>query len=155
MNILLTGAASGIGNALFKEYQSLGHHIYGIDFQEMNQEEHLTFFHADIQNQKRLEEIRSLLAEQNIKLDMIVNVAGIHRMASLVESDPETLKRVIDINLIGTMMVNRTFHPLLKEKGRIILVTSEVASFDPLPFNGLYNVSKTALECYAQALRQE
>ena len=42
MNILLTGAASGIGNALFKEYQSLGHHIYGIDFQEMNPEEHLT-----------------------------------------------------------------------------------------------------------------
>ena len=155
MNILLTGAPSGIGNALFKEYQSLGHHIYGIDFQEMNPEEHLTFFQADIQNQKRLEEIRSLLAEQNIKLDMIVNIAGIHRMASLVETDPETLKRVIDINLIGTMMVNRTFHPLLKEKGRIILVTSEVASFDPLPFNGLYNVSKTALECYAQALRQE
>ena len=71
MNILLTGAASGIGNALFKEYQSLGHHIYGIDFQEMNPEEHLTFFQADIQNQKRLEEIRSLLAEQNIKLDKV------------------------------------------------------------------------------------
>jgi len=36
-----------------------------------------------------------------------------------------------------------------------VIVTSEVASLDPMPFNGLYNVSKTALDCYAQALRQE
>ena len=46
-------------------------------------------------------------------------------------------------------------YPSLKSDGRIIIVTSEVASLDPLPFNGLYNVSKTALDCYAQSLRQE
>ena len=34
-------------------------------------------------------------------------------------------------------------------------MTSEVASLDPMPFNGLYNVSKTALDSYSQALRQE
>ena len=39
--------------------------------------------------------------------------------------------------------------------GRIIIVTSEVASLDPMPFNGLYNVTKSALDTYAQALRQE
>ena len=51
--------------------------------------------------------------------------------------------------------MSRLFHSLLTESGRIILVTSEVAYLDPMPFNGLYSVSKTALECYAQALRQE
>jgi NAD(P)-dependent dehydrogenase (short-subunit alcohol dehydrogenase family) len=76
-------------------------------------------------------------------------------MASLVETDFDKIKKVIDINLVGTMLVNNTFHPLLKEKGRILIVTSEVAGFDPMPFNGLYNVSKTGLESYAQALRQE
>ena len=62
---------------------------------------------------------------------------------------------MVDINLTGTMLVNRVFHRCLKPKGRIIIVTSEVASFDPMPFNGLYNVTKTALDAYAQALRQE
>ena len=76
-------------------------------------------------------------------------------MASLVESPLEQMQRLININLNGTMSVNRIFHSLLKEKGRIIIITSEVASFDPMPFNGLYNVSKTALDTYAQALRQE
>jgi short-subunit dehydrogenase len=53
------------------------------------------------------------------------------------------------------MNVNNKFHPYLEKNGKIIIVTSEVAPFDPLPFNGLYNVSKTALDSYAQALRQE
>ena len=76
-------------------------------------------------------------------------------MASLVENDYNQMKKVIDINLCGTMLVNNVFHDRLDKKGRIIIVTSEVASFDPMPFNGLYNISKTALDCYAQALRQE
>ena len=76
-------------------------------------------------------------------------------MASLVESDFAAMKRLLDVNLEGTMLTNRVFHSLLKENGRIVILTSEVAAYDPVPFNGLYNVSKTALECYAQALRQE
>ena len=53
------------------------------------------------------------------------------------------------------MLVNKTFHDCLKNNGKVVIVTSEVATFDPMPFNGLYNVSKTALDCYSQALRQE
>ena len=88
-------------------------------------------------------------------LDAIVNIAGIHKMASLVESDYESLKKLIDINLLGTMLVNNIFHSLLVKKGRIVITSSEVATLDPMPFNGLYSVSKAALDCYSQALRQE
>ena len=56
---------------------------------------------------------------------------------------------------MGAVLVNKTFHPLLKKDGRIIITTSEVAPLDPLPFNGIYSVSKSALDAYAQALRQE
>ena len=76
-------------------------------------------------------------------------------MVSLVEDDYNQMKKLIDINLCGTILVNNTFHSNLKTNGKIVIVTSEVAEFDPMPFNGLYNVSKTALESYAQALRQE
>ena len=76
-------------------------------------------------------------------------------MASLVESDFSKMKKVVDVNLSGTMLVNRVFFDRLAEHGRILIVTSEVAAFDPMPFNGLYSVTKTALDAYAQALRQE
>lgn len=155
MNILITGAASGIGNAVKNYYLSQGHNVYAIDVQKIEEEDRLNCFVCDITNKDDLLHVKEDLENNNISLDIILNIAGIHMMASLVESDFDKMKKLIDINLSGTILVNNVFHSLLKEKGRIIIVTSEVASFDPMPFNGLYNVSKTALDCYAQALRQE
>ena len=152
MNILITGIGSGIGEALKNIFNKSDHIVYGIDIKNINNANN---FQADITNEEELLKIKKELLNKKIKLDMIINVAGIHKMASLVESDYHMMKKVIDVNLCGTMLVNKTFHELLSNKGRIIIITSEVASFDPMPFNSLYNISKTALDCYAQGLRQE
>ena len=154
MNVLITGVASGIGNSLANLFKDKGHFVYGLDINEIVLE-NITSFKCDITNKEHLNNVKDYLISKNIKLDMIINVAGIHKMVSLVESDFNHIKKLIDINLCGTMLVNNTLYQLLNEKGKIVIVTSEVAAFDPMPFNGLYNVSKTALESYAQALRQE
>lgn len=39
--------------------------------------------------------------------------------------------------------------------GRIIIITSELAPLDPLPFTGIYAITKAALERYAFSLRME
>lgn len=155
MNILITGAASGIGQAAADYFIKRGHIVYGIDVAEIAEQENFHGFVSDITDESSLQFVKEQLHENNVVLDAILNIAGIHRMASLVESDYAAMKRVVDINLSGTMLVNRIFHECLAENGRIIIVTSEVAGFDPMPFNGLYNVTKTALDSYAQALRQE
>ena len=154
MNVLITGVASGIGKALGQQFVHNGHSVYGIDINEIIIDD-ITTFHSDITNVDDLNTVKEYLKSNEIKLDMIINVAGIHKMVSLVESDFNQIQKVIDINLCGTMLVNNTFHSLLSTNGKIVIITSEVAEFDPMPFNGLYNVSKTALESYAQALRQE
>lgn len=155
MNVLITGAASGIGRAAADYFIGRGHCVFGIDVVAMEQREHFSPYTADITDEASLLLVRDALQTQQIKLDAIINVAGMHMMASLVESDFSRMKKLVDINLTGTMLVNRVLHGCLTENGRIVIVTSEVASLDPLPFNGLYNVSKTALDAYAQALRQE
>jgi short-subunit dehydrogenase len=154
-NILITGVASGIGNAVMNYFLMNNYNVIGVDIKEIEKRENLIGFTCDITNKAELEKVKEFLIDNNIVLDAIVNIAGIHKMASLVEDDFSKIKKVIDINLCGTMLVNNVFHSILDKKGRILIVTSEVATFDPMPFNGLYNVSKTALECYAQALRQE
>lgn len=154
MKVLITGAASGIGEALSKYFLSLGHSVYALDINDVILDGVISF-KASITDEDKLNEVKNHLKEKNIVFDSIINVAGIHMMASLIESDYNKMKRLIDINLCGTMLVNRVFYELLNPKGRIVIVTSEVAGFDPMPFNGLYNVSKSALDCYAQALRQE
>ena len=153
--VLITGASSGIGKSLKDIFLQNNYHVIALDIKGIDPQDNLDSFICDIPNKESLQNVKNTLDKQNIKLDYIINVAGIHMMASLVESPLEQMQRLININLNGTMSVNRIFHSLLKEKGRIIIITSEVASFDPMPFNGLYNVSKTALDTYAQALRQE
>ena len=155
MNVLITGAANGIGEATKEYYLNNNHNVIALDIKEIKEQENLKSFIVDITNEETLNKVNDHLINNNIKLDLIINIAGIHKMASLVENNFNDIKKLIDINLIGTMLVNNVFHKSLKEKGKIIIITSEVATFDPLPFNGLYSISKNALEAYAQALRQE
>ena len=155
LNILITGAASGIGQAVANHFITQGHVVFGIDVAEAPMQEDFHGFVADITDESALQQVKNHLKQYGIQLDAILNIAGIHAMASLVESDYARMKKIIDVNLSGSMLVNRVFHDCLAENGRIVIITSEVASFDPMPFNGLYNVSKTALDSYAQALRQE
>lgn len=155
-NVLITGVASGIGYALAKKYSENKFLVYGIDIVRTKPNiDNLNYYSCDITSETDLLNILNEFKNKDVVFDLIINVAGIHKMASLVETDYKKIKSVIDVNLLGTMLVNKTFHPLLNKKGRIVIITSEVASFDPLPFNSLYSISKIALDAYAQGLRQE
>ena len=155
MNILITGTASGIGRAAAELFLKNGHNVYGVDIRQTELCGQYLGFVADITDEQSLIAIEEYFRANGVRLDAIVNVAGMHIMTSMVEGDFARIKKVVDINLCGAMLVNRVFYPFLLEKGRIVIVTSEVAPLDPMPFNGLYSVTKTALDSYAQALRQE
>lgn len=155
MTVLITGAGSGIGKAVAEHFLKNGHTVYGLDIRFSENERGMTAFTGDITCPQDMERVKTALQEQNAALDWILNFAGVHTMASFIEEDYEKIKRVVEINLLGATLVNKTFYPLLKKDGKILVTTSEVAPLDPLPFNGIYSVTKTSLDAYAQALRQE
>ena len=157
MTVLVTGAASGIGRASAAALLAAGHRVFGLDLDTPTApaEGDYRGLAADITDEAALTAVRDGLTAEGITLDAILCVAGVHAMVALTESDFSAIRRPIDINLLGTMLTCRTLHPLLARGGRIVIVTSEVAGMPPLPFNGVYTVSKTALDAYAQALRQE
>lgn len=152
--VLISGSASGIGLKTAEYFLKTGSAVYGIDIQPTPLEGVVCFI-ADITSENSLNEISARLLSEGVKLDAIISVAGIHDMVSLVEAEYGRMKRLVEINLLGCMLAVRKLHSLLSERGRVIIVTSEVATYAPMPFNGLYNISKTALDCYADALRQE
>ena len=152
--ILITGIASGIGRAVARALTEGGHKVIGIDIAKCEIEGAVCYA-ADVTDDKAIESVALELKSRGVCLDAIINAAGMHAMCSLVEGDYAKMKRLTEVNLLGAMNVNRALYPLLAKDGRIVIVTSEVAPLDPLPFNGLYNISKTALDAYAQALRQE
>ncbi|PWM74554.1 MAG: hypothetical protein DBX59_03235 [Bacillota bacterium] len=155
MNVLLTGAGSGIGAAIASLYADNGHRVYALDIKPAAPAKNITPFAADIRDEGALSAVAQALREQSVQLDCIINVAGIFLMDSFLEIGEDKLRAVFDVNLLGAVRVNKIFFPLLRKNGKIFITTSEVAPLDPLPFNGIYGVSKTALDAYAQALRHE
>ena len=152
--LFITGIASGIGRATAELFVAKGHRVFGIDLYPC-EVLGVESFVCDVTDEPAVTALAEELRSRGVVLDVIINVAGVHAMCSLVEGDYAKMKRLLEINLLGAMLVNKALHPLLAKEGRVVIVTSEVAPLDPMPFNGLYNVSKTALDCYAQALRQE
>ena len=89
------------------------------------------------------------------ELFAVIHFAGIYMLDSLVEMESEDLERIFKINLGGVYLINKTFSPLLGSGSRIVITTSELAPLDPLPFTGVYAVTKAALDKYAYSLCME
>jgi NAD(P)-dependent dehydrogenase (short-subunit alcohol dehydrogenase family) len=153
-NVLITGTCSGIGKAVAELFIKNGHRVFGVDLKPTTELD-IDYYSCDITDTCALSGIREAIGKSGIELDVIIAAAGIHDMLSLAEGDEGRIKRLIDVNLYGTAMTVREFHPLLAKRGRVVIITSEVATYAPLPFNGLYSVTKCALEAYAHALRGE
>ena len=155
MKVLITGASGGIGYAVVEYLAKQNIEIFACDVTKIDFPKHVTYFNLDVTDIDSINKIKNHFIDNDIKLDAIINIAGIFAIDSFIEIDNDTLRKLFDVNLFGTILVNKTLHPCLNENGRIIITTSEVAPLDPMPFNGIYNTTKTALDCYGQALRQE
>lgn len=155
MNLLVTGACGGIGYSVVCAFASAGMNVFATDITERDFPPSVRFFPLDVTSEEQLISLRHTLSSEGVTLDAIVNIAGVFVIDSFIEVDSALLRRVMEVNMLGCMLVNKILYPLLSERGRIIITTSEVAPLDPMPYNGIYGVSKTALDSYAQSLRQE
>ncbi|KAH6895714.1 hypothetical protein B0T10DRAFT_455960 [Thelonectria olida] len=89
------------------------------------------------------------------RLDILVNNAGIGDKAALLDADIAAAKSVFDVNIWAVLEVTQAFSPMLiAAKGTIINIGSIVARV-PIPFNGIYNISKAALEHLSRQMRVE
>lgn len=154
-NVLVTGAAGGMGKAICKALKEKGYHVFGIDYRFEEEMAQTDFFSCDVTDMKSVENVFELVEAKTDNLYAVVHTAGIYDMDSLVEMDENRFTRVFDVNLFGVYRINKVFMPLLSKNSRIVITTSELAPLDPLPFTGIYGITKAALEKYAFSLRME
>ncbi len=155
MNILVTGASGGMGLATCQILDGCGYTVYGLDRKQPDKSCSFRFISADVTDSVQLEAAFKRIKEEAGSLKAILHFAGVYDLNSLVEIVEQEFVSIFDINLFGVYRVNRIFLPLLEPKARIIITTSELAPLNPLPFTGIYSITKTALERYAYALRME
>ena len=154
-NLIITGVNGGMGKATAEKFISLGFHVFGLDIQNESIVKEVDYYQCDITDDNRIKEIFNDIKLKVDVIDTVISLAGIYAMDSLLEIENERLKKIIDINSLGAYRLVKNFMPLLKKGSKIIITSSEVAPLDPLPFNGVYSISKSLLEKYAFSLRME
>lgn len=150
---LITGAGGGMGRSICRALVNRGHEVVGLDL-GVPSEPCCKFICADLSDPASVEAAFEAIAGFG-ELDGVVHAAGLYDLGSLVEMSESELQRIFAVNLFGVARVNRLSVPLLNKNARIVIITSELAPLDTLPFTGIYAITKAALDKYAYSLRME
>lgn len=153
-SVLVTGAFGGMGYATIKLLKSKGYKVFALD-KNVKDEDGIVSIKMDITKNDEIKKAYEMVLLQTDRLEAIIHFAGIYMLDSLIEIDENDFEKMFKINVFGCFMVNKIFMPLLKQNSKIIITTSELAPLDPLPFTGLYAISKSSLDKYAYSLCME
>lgn len=154
-SILITGAYGGMGRATAIRFARLGYRVFALDIRTHEAEEGIIPVQADLTSEESIRAALETVRSYTDHLDAILHFAGLYMLDSLIEMSDERFRHILDVNFRGVFLVNKSFFSLLTRGSRILITTSELAPLDPLPFTGIYAVTKSALDKYAYSLRME
>lgn len=164
-SILITGASSGIGEALAHEYASAGIHLAltGRNRQRLEQVAAgcrakgatVTTGLIDVRDRQRLADWIFAVDDAH-PIDLAIANAGVTAGTGMgrLREHPDIARGVIATNLVGTI---NTLDPVVERmcmRGRgQIAVMSSIGALRGLPYCPAYSASKAAVHAYAEALR--
>lgn len=165
-NVIITGAAAGVGRTIATSFAREGADVAIIDFQDASQTAALITaegrrcktFKADIRNE---DEVASAIAGAaeffGNRIDVLINNAGFNGHYNLVKDmSVDNFRDTIDINLVGTMLVTKAVIPYMiaQNSGSIGTTASNVARRG-LPYRADYVCAKWAILGLNQTLALE
>ena len=154
-NIVITGAYGGMGYSTAKALAEYGYTVFALDKTVREAERNIIPVEVDVTDTESVRRAFEYVKSQVDEIYAIIHFAGVYRLDSLVEMSEERFTGIFNVNLFGAYRINKEFLPLMKQGGRIVITTSELAPLSPLPFTGIYAITKTALDKYAYSLRME
>lgn len=161
--VIITGASSGIGRALAKEFAAKGAKLsLGARRTELLEELKQELAGTEIlitQTDVSKEDDCKNLIEATIKryggIDVLINNAGISMRALFEEVELNVIRQLMDVNFYGTVYCSKYALPyLLKTKGSLVGVIS-IAGYVGLPGRTGYSASKFAIRGFLDTIRIE
>ncbi|MEA2136165.1 MAG: hypothetical protein QOC68_4074 [Solirubrobacteraceae bacterium] len=146
LRALVTGGASGIGEATARLLQSRGASVAVLDLDTGGVESPFVAVRADVTDD---DAVRRAVAEAVGRLgglDILVNNAGIGAAGTVEDNADDEWRRVFDVNVLGMARVARAALPHLRESEHAAIVNiSSVAATAGLPQRALYSATKGAV----------
>jgi NAD(P)-dependent dehydrogenase (short-subunit alcohol dehydrogenase family) len=152
-NVLITGAAGGVGVALTRALSDAGWHVFAAVRSPSRPDE----IQLDVTDEASVARAAAAVAERtgDEGLAGLVNNAGIIVDGPLELVPVDALRRQFEVNVIGAMAVTQAFLPLLRRGGGTIVNVGAATGRVTVPMAGSISASKTALESLTDALRME
>jgi len=164
-NVVVTGAAHGIGAALAARFARAGHAVGVLDLDADAAEATVKgisreggraqAIRADVTDPADCQRAIGRVIDDWGGIDVLVNNAGITHVGRIVDTDPRVLRRVMDVNFFGAVHCTRAALPSLLARRGCVAVMSSVAGFAPLATRSGYVASKHALQGFFETLRTE
>lgn len=163
-NVLITGAASGIGLAAASRIASEGGNLALLDINGDNLEQvafslrekylvKVVYEKCNVANFEEVKDVVNRSCEQLGGIQALSHNAGILRCYNTHEMTSEEWSEIMSVNLTGTFNVNRHALPhLLKNKHSYLVNTSSIAAYYRHPWMSAYSATKGAIKSFTRSL---
>ena len=161
--VFITGGGQGIGAEVARRLHAKGAKLVLTDLDEvalaarsaeLGHERVLTVV-ADVRDLSAMQAAAGQAVDKFGGIDVVVANAGIGSYGSVLQVDPEAVKRLLDVNLLGVFHTVRATLPSVIERRGYVLIVSSLAAFTAAPGMAPYDMSKAGNEHLAHALRLE
>ena len=153
---LVTGASSGIGEAIARRLASDGLRVFGASRKGTDSAgAGVESLMLDVTDDDSVRAAIDVVVGKAGRLDVVVNNAGATLVGALEETSTQEARWLIETNLVGVHRVTRAALPHLRASRGHAVIMGSVAGFLAKPAEGFYSATKHALEGYADVLRME
>lgn len=160
---LITGASSGIGEAIARELARRGHQLVLVarraDRLHALADSLSTKAHvvpADLSSRTDRAALPDRVAGLGLAADILINNAGLAGHAFVAKSVPEQELNLVEVDIAAVVDLCSRFLPGMVERGRgAVLNVSSLAGFYPTPGQAAYGAAKAFVLSYTESLRSE
>lgn len=162
--VFITGGAHGIGAEVARRLHAKGARLVLTDLDEaalaatsaeLGSDDRVLTVIADVRDLAAMQGAAEAAVEKFGGIDVVVANAGIASYGSVLNVEPEAVKRVLDVNLLGVFHTVRAALPSVIDRRGYVLIVSSLAAFAAAPGMAPYDMSKAGNEHLAHALRLE
>jgi short-subunit dehydrogenase len=164
---LVTGASSGIGEAIARELAGRGYALTLVARREDRlkalaaelAEQHgieAETARADLGDAAQRDRLATALEKSGRRVDFLVNNAGFGAHGDFTRVDRERLTEMVRVNVEAVVDLTGRFLPAMAERGEgTIINIASTASFQPLPGSATYAATKAFVLSFSEAIRTE
>lgn len=164
--VWITGASSGIGEALSKAFAAEGAKLVlsarrKEELERVKNTLHLPdndvlILPLDLSDTSQITIFTEQIIQRYGRIDILVNNGGISQRSLTKDTPIEIDRKIMEVNFFGTIAVTKSVLPyMLQQQSGYIVTTSSIAGKFGFYFRSAYSASKHALHGFFESLRME